>query len=542
MPLEWTIPLIAGDELSIEITAGSQMFIVGPNGSGKSALIQHAVNSLGADNVRRISAHRQTWLESGNIDMTPQIRRQFDEQLRGQEPQQTYRWREWNSQGRVASVLFDLAAADNDLARRIRDHAYGKDQKAVDKIVDLEQPVFAKVNELLTLSNLAVTVENSAGEEILARHRDSSTSYSIAQMSDGERNAVIIAANVLTVKSGTVLLIDEPERHLHRSIIEPFLTALFAKRPDCPFIVSTHEIGLPIANPEAPVLTVRSCQWDGVTPSAWDANLLEGNSVLPEDLKRAILGARKRILFVEGKPQSLDFPLYSVLFPTISVTPAGSCEDVIKAVRGLRDSQELHDITAIGLIDRDNRCDTEVSNLEQTGIYALTTYSVESLYYCEGAMEAVSNWQEKSLGHDAKTLLTEARAKALKGLSEGGLAERLSARRCERTVRDRLMSRIPGWVDIRDNPEQTIAITAESSYQDELSCFYKLLTEERIEEIIARYPIRETPILTEIAGSFELTKKNYEKTLLARVVDDAALAEELRQRLKPLSGVLMGEP
>ena len=157
-------------------------------------------------------------------------------------------------------------------------------------------------------------------------------------------------------------------------------------------------------------------------------------------------------------------------------------------------------------------------------------------------MEAVSNWQEKSLGHDAKKLLTEARAKALKGLSEGGLAERLSARRCERTVRDRLMSRIPGWVDIRDNPEQTIAITAESSYQDELSYFYKLLTEERIEEIIARYPIRETPILTEIAGSFELTKKNYEKTLLARVVDDAALAEELRQRLKPLSEVLMGEP
>ena len=323
MPPKWTIPLISGEKLSIDLPSGCQIFIIGPNGSGKSALIQHAVNSLGAGNVRRISAHRQTWLDSGSIDMTPQNRRQFDEQLKGQEPNHIYRWREWNPEGRVSSVLFDLTAADNDLARRIRDHAYAKDQEAVDKIVDREQPVFAKVNELLTLSSLAVTVENSAGEEILARHRDSGTSYSIAQMSDGERNAVIIAANVLTVKSGTVLLIDEPERHLHRSIIEPFLTALFAQRPDCPFIVSTHEIGLPMANPEAPVLTVRSCQWNDDTPSAWEANLLEGSSVLPEDLKRAILGARKRILFVEGKPQSLDFPLYSALFPAISVIPVG---------------------------------------------------------------------------------------------------------------------------------------------------------------------------------------------------------------------------
>ncbi|WP_442947933.1 AAA family ATPase [Nostoc sp.] len=43
------------------------------------------------------------------------------------------------------------------------------------------------------------------------------TPYSIAELSDGERNALLIAANVLTVKNGTLVLIDEPERHLHRS-------------------------------------------------------------------------------------------------------------------------------------------------------------------------------------------------------------------------------------------------------------------------------------------------------------------------------------
>ena len=173
----------------------------------------------------------------------------------------------------------------------------------MERIVNHERPVFARINDLLHLSGLAVSIENSAGEEILARHRDATEPYSIARMSDGERNAVIIAANVLTAKGGTVLLIDEPERHLHRSIIEPFLSTLFAQRPDCTFIVSTHETALPMANPDQPVLMVRSCRWNGATPGAWDAALLEKNTGLPEDLKRTILGARKSILFVEGEPQ-----------------------------------------------------------------------------------------------------------------------------------------------------------------------------------------------------------------------------------------------
>ena len=79
------------------------------------------------------------------------------------------------------------------------------------------------------------------------------------------------------VEPGTMLLIDEPERHLHRSIIEPFLSALFSRRKDCVFVVSTHEIALPVANPKARVLMVRSCRWKGDMASAWDVELLEPN-------------------------------------------------------------------------------------------------------------------------------------------------------------------------------------------------------------------------------------------------------------------------
>ena len=85
--------------------------------------------------------------------------------------------------------------------------------------------------------------------------KSGSKPYSIAQLSDGERNALLIATNVLTVKDGTLVLIDEPERHLHRSIISPLLTHLFAQRPECAFIVSTHDVMLPLDNPASPHTT-----------------------------------------------------------------------------------------------------------------------------------------------------------------------------------------------------------------------------------------------------------------------------------------------
>ena len=204
-----------------------------------------------------------------------------------------------------------MVAKENTRARSIIKHHATRNPAQAQAEFDKSPSPFDQLNELLALGTLAVTIKNSNDEEILAQHRDASVPFSIAQMSDGERNAAIIAATVLTVDPGTVLLIDEPERHLHRSIIEPFLSALFDRRRDCAFVVSTHEVALPVANPEARVLMVRSCQWSGDDKAkAWDVEVLEANADLPEDLKRAILGSRKRILFVEGEPQSLDLPLY----------------------------------------------------------------------------------------------------------------------------------------------------------------------------------------------------------------------------------------
>ena len=332
------------------------------------------------------------------------------------ETQSDARWKDENAQQKQSAVFFDLVAEDNAQARSLRailrqsdpkDH----DNRALEDAIKAAResvPLFDQLNELLTLGTLTVSVENSKGEEIVARHGNTGESFSIAQMSDGERSAAIIAATVLTVEPETVLLIDEPERHLHRAIIEPFLSALFEQRKDCAFVISTHEIALPMAHPDARVLMVRSCEWKNDKAQTWDIEVLEPTEALPEELKRAILGAKRRIVFVEGTSDSLDPPLYNALFPGLSIVPTGSSGEVKNAVIGLRGIETSHDIEAFGLIDRDNKTEDDVIQLAEKHVFALDAYSVEALYYCSDAIAAVPAGKRSALAdhrcHNAQSL------------------------------------------------------------------------------------------------------------------------------------------
>ena len=340
--MKWDIPRISGEPLHISLDGGDCLFVVGPNGSGKSALIQHLLSGHSGRNIRRISAHRQTWLGSGSLNLTPLSRKQFEQQNTSSEREYEALWRENNGERKQSAVLFDLVAKENTRARSITNFVDSNNLKEASRLAAKSVSAFTQLNDLLTLGTLLITLENSKDEEILARHRSANAPYSIAQMSDGERNAAMIGATVLTVEPGTVVLIDEPERHLHRSIIVPFLAAVFAKREDCTFVISTHELALPAANPTASVLMVRSCEWANNRARAWDMDLLGPNNQLPEKLRLAILGSRRKVLFFEGTATSLDLPIYNALFPDISVAASGTSTDVQRAVEGMRGSQDLH--------------------------------------------------------------------------------------------------------------------------------------------------------------------------------------------------------
>ena len=542
--INWIIPRISGDPITLTLKNGSPLFIIGPNGSGKSALIQRFVSENRHKKIKWIAAHRQTWFESGTISLTPARRERYESEERNYNTSGDARYKDAKASQNLSAILFDLDDKEINRAftiiRYLGDDDCAKARKAY---TELPSPL-DQINELLSLGTFTVTLEKSEsrGRNLLAKHPQGEP-FSIVEMSDGERNAMIIAAHVITAEPGTVLLIDEPERHLHRSIVQPFLSALFAlKGEDCAFIIATHETALPVANSNVQVLMLRSCQWSGRQCVAWDADVLEPNAELPEDLKLAILGSRKKILFVEGQPGGPDFSLYTALFPELSVVPKESCEEVQKAVLGWRGSQGIHPVHVeiFGLIDRDNRTEEDVEELAEKGVFALEVYSVEALYYCSDAIAAVAHRQADSLGVDANELIKSAKQKAINGLKVEAekTPERMASLRCERQIRERVLLEVPDKKSIMDNP-RPICISIDSPYSEELNRFNELVEENELDQLIARYSLRKSRTFEIIATTLRCRdQKDYERMVLAQIQKDGQLACKLKERIGLLSETL----
>ena len=258
---------------------------------------------------------------------------------------------------------------------------------------------------------------------------------------DGERNALLIAGNVLTAPSGTLLIIDEPERHLHRSIISPLLSQLFERRSDCGFVISTHDHDLPLEIPGARILLLRSCHFNGQNVESWDADELPADVPIDDLLKRDLLGGRRNILFVEGTESSLDKLLYSLIFPMVSVVPKGSCHDVERAVSGVRAGEGFHWLRAFGITDGDGYAPDQMEKKRARGVYALPFYSVEAIYFHPTIIERIAKRMASIRGDDSSAVIEKALAVGVASITDH--TERLSGKVAKKAVRKLITEQIP---------------------------------------------------------------------------------------------------
>ena len=270
---------------------------------------------------------------------------------------------------------------------------------------------------------------------------------------------------------------------------------------------------------------------------------LKSNSKLPEELKREILGSRKRILFVEGNADnSLDFPLYRILFPNISIVPRRSCGEVKKKrYLSCETFQEIHDVKAFGLIDRDDKSCEDVERLAKKGVFALEVYSVEALYYCSDAIASVAHQQAISLDVDVNKLIGSAKRNVFEVLkTRENIAKEMAARRCLRQIRKTTLSAIPKWESVIDNPTQAISVPIDlQPYCNELKHFKKLVDEEKLDQLIARYRLHKSPILNEIAKALRCPdREDYERRVRVQIQCDRELVKKLKKRIGQLSEVL----
>ena len=356
----------------------------------------------------------------------------------------------------------------------------------------------------------------------------------MAEMSDGERNAVLMAADILTARVGSLFLVDEPERHLHRSIITPLLRSLFTTRRDCAYVISTHEIGLPVDFPESRTLLLRECEFSGGQATAWDADLLESGEALDEQLQRDVLGARRRILFVEGRTStSLDQPLYALLFPDLSVVPKGSQSQVLHSVKGLRGARQIAWVEAFGIVDRDNRGDDEVAVLREDRVYALPWYSVESIYYHPDLQARIAQRRAQLLGSDSESALQAARESALMGVRQR--VDHIVQKRASATARGQAQESIPAIIDT-DHILALPSIDVPTLRDEERSNLEKAFDADDLKTIVERYPIRETGALAAIANGLGFQScSEYERAVLKLLIDDEKSLAWARSLFDPLA-------
>lgn len=517
--------------LTIEAGSGSVLFVVGANGAGKSALM-HQIYTQHKNVCRRILAHRKTWLRSGRLELTAFAKKQSEDQLQKQDVNFITRHQDNYAEQRSNLTIFELIDSENMRARRI---AEAVDSNEVEKALmfSQDQAPIAIINELLAVSNMPIKISLGKEDELFAS-KNGSELYSIAELSDGERNAILIAADVLTAKANSLVVIDEPERHLHRSIISPLLSSLLLKRPDCAFVISTHDIYLPLDNEDASVLMVRGCEWNGKNPKGWDADLISAADDIDPGIKREILGSKRCLLFVEGDDQSLDKQIYQLLYPFVSVMPKGNCVAVERTVAGMTSAENLHWLSAVGLVDADDRTEEQICDLKNNGIYALPCYSIESLYYHEEIIRKVAARVSALNGEDADQMVNSA-IDSIKSCVAPH-KDRLCARLSEKKVRERVLAQLPDHNQISSGDPFRIEIDTQSILNTEKSRFDEAISTESVNSLVDRYPLRETPALNNVAKSLKFkTRKDYEASVRKLLVDDASAKELLRSLLADLT-------
>lgn len=359
----------------------------------------------------------------------------------------------------------------------------------------------------------------------------------ITELSDGERNAILICADILTAQPNHLIILDEPERHLHRSISSPLLSSLFQKRPDCFFVISTHDISLPIDHAESSILLLRSCQWLNKEITNWDADLIPNTNMIPHDLKYNILGSKRKILFVEGTNNSLDKQIYQILFPNISVILLGNCKQVEKAVTGIKETEELHWIDAYGLIDADNRTSKDIDKLLSNKIAVSECYSVESLYYHPKIIMKIAERQSKSTENDPNKLYQKATSKIIENVELH--KSKLCSRLCVKKARELIMANLPKDKHFEQQEEFMYSypnikdlITAEEAIFD------TLINANNFDGLINRYPVRETQTLSNIAMGLGLTKNDYENHVRQLINDDVEASNICKNLLVKLTELI----
>ncbi len=384
------IATISGS-VTLQFCSGSSIVFMGGNGSGKTrlgVLLDRELPKRGVE-VHRIAAHRSLALNPTVVPPSYEIatQRLLYGIERGDSNQK--QWRRFQNKPET-TLLNDFDHLMSALYAENNEVSVGYRQ-AVRSTPDV--PIYAPAAKIDELKVIWETLLPHRRLSVRAGNLQTMTpaggEYSASDMSDGERVIFYLIAQSLLAKPDTILIIDEPELHINRSIVAKLWDKIESTRSDCCFLYITHDVDFGSSRRGAAKYALRGFQ--RAPDEAWDIELVSNENDIPEDVVAMIVGSRRPILFVEGGGGSLDSALYRRVYDQFTVVPVGSCGQVIRAVDAFASRPQLHRVGCAGLIDADGRNDHESATLAKKGIYCLPVSEVENLLLLPSVFLAIAD-------------------------------------------------------------------------------------------------------------------------------------------------------
>lgn len=379
---------------NIEIEQGESIIIIGANGSGKSRFCGK-VEILNEQKVHRIAAQKNLVFEKQySLSSYEDSMREVFYGQANDTTSKGSRWG-WSEQERYIKPVVDCSQAIKALfAQKNKDDEIRAKQAAEshktkkhveilapsvsEKLIEIWNAVLS--NRPLDISDLKIKTTKNGGQPYEARF-----------MSDGERDVLYYLAVCLCLPQNIFVVLDEPENHIHNSIINKLFGLLEKARPDLTFIYATHNLEFAAEHTNAKKLWFKD--YDGTN---WDYHILGEEENLPESLLLEILGSKEKILLVEGEKNSLDTKLYQAYYKDYKVIGCGGCQQVVNRVRAFNTHTLNMHYDVKGIVDRDYRTDAEIAELQKDNIFVCQVAEVENLFIVP---EVIS--------HMAKVLATE---------------------------------------------------------------------------------------------------------------------------------------
>lgn len=475
------VPKHEGQE-EIRIEAGSSVVFVGANGTGKTRLATYIEDTLSL-NAHRISAHRALSLNPSVPKISERnallgLRTGYADDSAQAHHRHGSRW---GNKGSVA-LLNDFDFLVQALFAEQSNKSLVTHKKVRSGDTSSAEPTKFEIlidiwEQLLPHRRLHVS-----GDDIQVSVTGDEELYSGSEMSDGERAVFYMLGQTLVAAENSLIIFDEPELHVHPSIMSRLWDEIEAIRPDCAFVFITHDLEFASSRiAEKYVLRAYNSR------PYWVIEMVPQDSGFDEELTTLILGSRKPILFVEGTNSSLDIAIYRSCFTNWTVIPKGSCEEVIHSVVTMRRNEHLTRITCSGIVDADDYCQEDMEYLAGLGIATLPVSEIENIILMPRVSAVIAEAEGYS-GDELGTKIIELSESIFNMLNSEKAIEDVVVRYCRRRI-DRTLKKI----DL--SQAETISELEEKYMHETLALNIESIAEESRSRIATAIETKDLPLL-----------------------------------------------